>query len=410
MEGESDMRIQILNKSAAVAIAAFLVYANDAAALSDLVVNVNCANGQTIEQALNRPTVFDRRLVIVVQGTCTENVTVERDDVVLRAHASGGGVNSADAAKSAIDINGAKRVALVDLSVAGGRHGVRATGGASFAIHGGAVRSAVLNGISVVDASASVDGSTIESNGRAGALAESGSITLTNSTVRANQFSGVTAFRGGQVKLGDVDDAGTVCCGNTITENTLDGVTVADSASALLYGNLIQGNGIPTGRFGILAVNESVVNLRGGNLIRNNGSATGGAGVFARASTIRTGRGDAPLSPTTNEISGSFVGMLAELNATLDLRPGLSVTGNVLNGLTLNHGTRLRIEGTTISANGQNGIFARGTSTVDVIGGANAVTANGGFGLSCIGPLTVYNGNTAGIFGNTVGDVNCTPY
>lgn len=405
------MHNQILSASAAVATAAFLALPNDASALSDLVLSVDCTNGQTVSRALSRPAVFDRRLVIVVQGTCTENVTIERDDVVLRAQTSGSGINAADPAKSAIDIISARRVELVDLSVASGRHGVRAIGGASVAIRGGAVRNAVRTGIYVLGgASALVDGSTIENHGGAGVQAEGGSITLTNSTVRANQFSGVTAFRGGQAKLGDIDDAGTVCCGNTIAENRLDGVTVADSASALLYGNVIERNGSTTRRWGILAVNESVANIRGGNEIRNNGSADGGGGVFARASTIRTGAGDAPLNPTTNEISGSFVGMLAELNASLDLRPGFSVTGNVLNGLTLNHGTRLRIEGTTISGNGQNGIFARGTSTVDVIGGANAVTANGAFGLLCIGNLTVYNGNNTGIVGNTVGDVSCTPY
>lgn len=405
------MRTLIPTTTAAFAVAALLAVPNDAAALSDLVLNVDCANGQTIVQALKRPTVFERRLVIVVQGTCTENVMIERDDIVLRAHPAGGGVNAADAAKSAIDINGAKRVALEGLSVAGGRHGVRATGGASVAIQGGAVRDAVLNGIYVVGgASASVDGSTIENNGRTGVVAEGARITLTNSSVRANQFSGVTAFMSGQVQLGNVDDAGVVCCGSTIAENRLDGVTVADSASALLYDNKIQGNGSSTNRWGIIAVNESVANIRGGNVISGNGGATGGGGVFARASTIRTGAGDTPLSPTTNEISGSLVGILAELNATLDLRGGLSVTRNVLNGMTLNHGTRLRTEGTTISGNGQNGIFARGASTVDIIGGANSVTGNGGYGLLCVGTLSAYNGINTGIVGNTVGNVSCTTY
>lgn len=405
------MHSHILSTSAAVATAAFLALPNDASALGDRVLNVDCAMGQTVSRALSRPTVVDRRLVVVVQGTCTENVTIERDDVVLRAQTAGSGINAADPENAAIDIVGARRVELLDLSVASGRHGVRAIGGASVTIRGGAVRDAVLNGIYVVGgASALVDGSTIENHGRAGVQAEGGSITLTNSTVRANQFSGVTAFRGGQVQLGNVDGAGTVCCGNTIEGNRLDGVTVADGATVILYGNQIQGNGVTTGRSGILAVNESVVNLRGGNVVRNNGSPTGGSGVFARASTVRTGAGDAPLSPITNEISGSLVGILSELNASLDLRPGLSVVNNLLNGLTLNHGSRLRLQGTTISGNGQNGIFARGTSTVDVVGNENAVTANGAFGLLCLGALTVYNGNNAGIMGNTFGEVNCTPY
>lgn len=416
-----ELRIQIRRTSAVIAVAAFVALPNDAAALSDLVLNVDCVS-QTIAQALKRPTLFDRRLVIVVQGTCTENVTIERDDIVLRAHSLGGGIVAADPEKSAVSVNGAKRVALDDLSIVGGHHGVNATGGASVSIRGGAVQGAALNGIYVGEgASASVDGSTIENHGQYGVLADGASVTLTSSTVRANQFSGVLVTRGGGMTLGNVNSAGRVCCGNTIASNRLDGVTVADSGSARLYGNTIQGNGSPTSRWGVLAVNESVARILGGNVISGNGGATGGGGVLVRASTIRTGAGDAPFSPTTNEISGNTTGILSELNATLDLRGGLRVTGSAFTGVRLNHGSRLRMENTTISGNGlppvpvfvvgQPGIFAGGASTVDIIGGGNVVTGNGMFGLVCMGVLSGYNGNNAGISGNLGGgEVSCNPY
>jgi len=238
------MRIAIPNATAALAVAVTLVWPAGAAALNDLVINVGCASGESIGRALSRPTVVDRRMVVVVSGTCTENVVIERDDVVLRAHVSGGGVNPADAAKPAILVNGAKRVALEGLSVVGGRHGVQVTGGAAAAIRGSAIRNAVANGV-LVDgrASAVVEGSTIENNGRQGVSVEGAGVTMTDSNVRGNGLSGVASLRGGSATLGDTDNAGNVCCGNTIENNTLDGLIVGDSSSANLHGNVVQGNG-----------------------------------------------------------------------------------------------------------------------------------------------------------------------
>ncbi len=409
------MRTQILSASAALAVAAFLAYPNDALALSNLVVTVDCASGARINQALSRPTVFDRRLVIVVQGPCIENVAIERDDVVLRAHASGGSIIAADLAKSAIDVNGARRVVLEGLSVVGGHHGVNASGGASVSIRGGAVRGAAQIGIYVGEgASASVDGSTIENHGQFGVLADGASITLTRSTVRANLFSGVLATRGGQVKLGDVDSGGVVCCGNTIADNTLDGVTVADGGSARLYGNTIQRNGSLTGRYGVLVVHESVVRMFGGNVISDNGSEFGGGGVLVRASTIRTGAGDVPLSPTSNEILGNKRwGIIAEINASLDLRGGLSVTRNPAGGVLLSHGSRLRTLESTISNNGRDGITAQFASSMEFLntasGTKNTVSGNARFGLGCFSE-SKYNGDVSGITDNPAGNVSCTGF
>ncbi len=44
------MRIQILSTSAAVAVAALLAYPNDALALTDLVVTVDCATLESPEE------------------------------------------------------------------------------------------------------------------------------------------------------------------------------------------------------------------------------------------------------------------------------------------------------------------------------------------------------------------------
>jgi parallel beta-helix repeat protein len=212
--------------------------------------------------------------------------------------------------------------------------------------------------------------------------------------------------------LGQIDDAGNVCitCGNTIENNRLDGVTVARAGSARLYGNTIQGNGATTNRWGVLAAEESFVWMEGGNRVINNGSPAGGGGVFARASSVRTGPGDQPINPSSNEISGNFVGILA-VTGNLQLQGGLLVTRNTTHGITVDQGSRLRTDGSTITANGANGIFALGASGVGFVGAAvTNVTGNGSFGVFCADVNSHYFGNTVGVTGNTVGQVSCTPF
>lgn len=406
------MRTHISGIAASLATAAFLTFPSAASALSDLVINVDCASGDRIAKALGRPNVLDRRLIIVVNGTCSENVTVERDDVVLRAGAAGGGVSAAVAATPAILINGARRVALENLAVNGGHDGVRITGGAAAAIRGGSVRLAEFIGVRVDSSSSvTVDGSTIEGHKQGGVTAIGSSATVTGSLVRDNGFSGVASLSGAAVVLGRIDDFGNVCvpCGNTIENNRLDGLTVARAGSARLYGNVIQGNGTTTNRWGIIAVEESFVWLEGGNRLSGNGSLTGGGGVLARASSVRTGAGDQPISPSSNEISGNTVGILA-ITANLQLQGGLLVTRNTTNGITLDQSSRLRTDGSTITANGSHGIFAVGASGVGFQNALTNVTANGFYGVFCADVNSHYFGNTTGVTGNTSGQVSCTPF
>lgn len=407
------MRVQISGIAASLATVAVLGFPATASALSDLVINVDCASGSRIATALGRPSVLDRRMIIVVNGTCTENVTIERDDVTLRAGASGGGVSAADSAKPTIVVNGARRVAMENLTVTGGFHGVFATSGAAAAIRGGIVRNAVQHGV-VADggASVSVDQCTVESNGQQGVLADGARVRVTNATVRGNGLSGVAAIRTGSAVLGSTDAAGVVCCGNVIENNTFDGVTIADSATATLYGNTVQGNGSANGRFGVLAVHESAAVLRGGNVVRGNGSATGGGGVFARSSTLRTGPGDAPVNPSSNEITGNTFGIQAQSNSTVDLRAGVAITASRFTGVVVDTGSLFRTDGSTISGNGAHGIFAQRASAVELVGGGNVVNGNTAFGLYCNDAETSYSGNVTGIAGNTLGNVspNCTGY
>jgi hypothetical protein len=405
------MRNLVPGAVATLAVSVSLAWPTGAAALGELVVNVDCASGARIGHAVSRPTLLDRRLVVVVSGTCTENVAIERDDVVLRAGSAGGGVSAADSSQPAILVNGARRVVLEGLTIGGGLHGVQATGGAAVTLRASVVRNAARNGVLVENgASAVVDASKIENSGQTGVAAMSAFITVTGSIVRGNAFYGVLASRSANANLGGIDSAGNVCCGNTIEGNTLDGVLVNESSSADLYGNTIQGNGNATGRIGVNAVRGSSVLLRGGNVVRSNGSASAGGGVFANAAWVRVGPADFPINPPTNEISGNGLGFYAGANSNLDLRGGVSVSGNTSSGVIVDTGSRLNLIGGTISANGAYGILAQRGSSVDLGGPANFVTGNAAWGLFCTDGESSYSGNVGGITGNTAGQVNCTGY
>jgi len=145
-------------------------------------------------------------------------------------------------------------------------------------------------------------------------------------------------------------------------------------------------------------------------VVSQNGSATGGGGVLARSSSLQTGAGDTPLSPTSNEISGNTFGIQGTQNSFVDLRGGLSVTGSKFTGVVVDTGSRLQTRDNTISANGAHGIFAGRASSVEFFGAANIVSGNVAWGLFCADGESSHSGNVAGVTGNTLGQVSCTGF
>jgi hypothetical protein len=70
----------------------------------------------------------------------------------------------------------------------------------------------------------------------------------------------------------------------------------------------------------------------------------------------------------------------------------------------------MRTDGSLITGNGWQGIFAGRAASVELIGAGNVITGSGQWGLLCGDNESSYNGLTTGIAGNTFGDVNCTGY
>lgn len=177
---------------------------------------VNCGNkGTSIQQAVDtaapaKPT------TIIIKGTCEERISIAKDDITLKAHATGGTV------VGSITVIGGQRITVDGLRVTGPGTGVTAVDNAS--------------------------------------------VNINNATLEGNGGDGVFADRNALVILQD----------NTIRGNAVYGVQVTDGANAQIRaGNTIESDA-PNFFAGaaIAAYRHATVHIRdGGNVIRNNAAA-----------------------------------------------------------------------------------------------------------------------------------------
>lgn len=217
---------------------------------------VDCASGDSIQRPIDKRNP-DKSLTLLIRGVCTENVTVNRDDVSLVGE--GGTVNGN------INILGARRVVIRALTV------TNPTGA----------------GISATDnAAVTVEDSTLERNGTEGIIVRNGAhATILRNSLSNNGQAGVPDTGRGI----DVRHSGSVDArNNTILNNRSDGVGVFNNAYARLTENTIEGNGnLVAGEAGV-QVNRGRVRANG-NIIRNN---TGSAAIIVvNHSDYRTGTG-----------------------------------------------------------------------------------------------------------------------
>lgn len=257
--------------------------------------SVNCGVGESIGMALGRGG-GRHPLVVVIQGTCTENVTITRDDVTLQGDtATGGAITAANPALDTILINGARRIVIEGLTVTGGRNSIAGGRGAAFTVQNSTIQDSAGaptsngNGVKVHQTSqAVIHNNVIENHPNTGITVEASNATITANTIRRNQGQGgILVFNSGSARIG-LTDADTPA-GNLIEQHPLDGVQVTNSSSAILYGNTIQGNGFGADGEGIFA-RDSTLRLVGGNVIKSNT-----IGIFVRDSHIRTGVWDHPV-------------------------------------------------------------------------------------------------------------------
>jgi hypothetical protein len=159
-------------------------------------VFVDCDAGETIGAALAEADTHLGQVNITISGVCEESVNVGRDDVSLS------GVNRSDGIRGsshvgqggAVDVNGARRVSLSNMTISSGVFGI-VLGGADVGVSGVTVRDTSLTGMFVqVGSILNVDDSLIVENAGSGIEAQTESIiVLANSEVSHNGGTGIGA-------------------------------------------------------------------------------------------------------------------------------------------------------------------------------------------------------------------------
>ncbi len=180
----------------------------------DQLVEVNCVDN-SISGALAqaRP---GGMFVVTVTGTCTENVTITRDDVLLQG--------GSGAVVGQITVDGARRVVIHGLTVSGPGNGIEARRNAVVTVESSLIENNAVSGIDVRQgAFATIDGNMIRSNAQCEVLVrDSGHVRLLNNVVESssekppicNALIGV--FRDSRVRMG----------GNAVTNNAPSGFAV----------------------------------------------------------------------------------------------------------------------------------------------------------------------------------------
>ena len=366
----------------------------------DRTTTVDCAAGDTVATALRQG---DERksLTILINGSCSEHVQIDRNDVTLAAAAPGATISGPDPTTDVIRVT-ASRVAIEGLTVTGGRNGITANGASGFMVRNALVQNTGRNGITYArGASGVVDGTVVTGNARDGVAIDAAQGTVINSRVGQNARMGVGVFNGGSARIG-IDNFNNAA-GNAISANASNGIHIVFGSSALIAMNQITGNGTSDApgnlRNGINLASASA-DIIGGNTISGH---TGGTGVNLVRSTAIFG--DALFDLTTvNTISGngspaSQGGIFAFNGSSVTIRDTI-ITNNVGAGLFLSFRSQAQISGNTI----QNNVPPGGDGIRVVLGSAlfptapnGVVSGNAGFGLLCASPESSVANFPAGV-------------
>jgi len=353
-----------------------------------LTVRVRCCLGQTIARALQQG---DERkpLVVVVAGTCSENVVIDRADVTLIADPAGGMVNGPDPTADTIRVL-ADRVTIEGITVMGGRTGIAGAGAGGLIVRNCLVQQTGLTGIALIQGgSGTIDGCTVQDNPGVGVVIGAAAGTVINSLITQNGQSGIVVTDGGSGRIGLT--ALNALAGNTISNNGSNGVTLLLGSAAFLAGNTISGNGTnpALGRVGI-GVFNATAHIIGGNSITGNA----GHGIAGRSASLVVGDPIFGL-PIVNNINGNgtagFGGGIFGFVGTSLLIRNATISGNNGFGLILSLRSSAEISGNTIqntigpapNGDGIRLVFGSGLFIDPPPAQPNTVVGNAGFGVNC---------------------------
>jgi hypothetical protein len=279
--------------------------------------SVDCSKGQTISAALERGST-GKPLLVLFKGTCTEQVTIARDDVTLQGGdpERGATVVGPNPGTDVIVLTG-NRIRLENLTVTGGNNGIRVQGMFNVDLLEVVVVGAATNGVLVRAGEVSITGSRVEQAGFHGLnLQRQASARVVESAFLNNHAAGIMVQQGSSV-------AATY---GVMAENGANGILITTGSQATVIGSSVFRNGSD----GIVAYLGSILILRGGDVIFNEGS-----------------------------------GVVGNANATLQM-VGVHTYSNHGDGIVLIRGSKLILEEPGSDSNGNNfGLYCDDESSVN---------------------------------------------
>jgi hypothetical protein len=308
-----------------LALAAATVAMPEAAAA--LSTTVNCP-GDSIAGAIEAG--FD---AITLNGTCTENVVIRRDDITIQGDGN-------DTVVGQLWVEGARRVTIQNLTITGGpENGIMAINGAIVTAANLLIENVPHVGVNLGrNASVVVENVTIRGANFGVSVGDSGSVIVTGSLIEQIALNGVDVFNGGVANLNQVT-----------VRNATTGVAAYGNAYVEVVGSLIENSG-DTG----ISLHRGADSLLTGSTIQNNS----GSGILLDTNCSAFG-GD--LTIVGN--AGVGVGVVQESTAVLD---NLIVRDNAVTGIDVAQGSSGTFTNSTIENNGECGVCASRGASVDL--------------------------------------------
>lgn len=277
---------------------------------------VDCAKGQSVQRAIDKAP-GSSPLVVIIDGTCTENVRIFRDRVELRGHADGGRIVGSNQDET-LFIKGASNISIVSLTITGDNTGVN-THASDVAILNSSIDDNALRGIEAEDNSyVMVEDSSISDNGELGIELTQSVLDLSGFVaIRNNGSEGITAkqtsavdVEGSPVTVEDNGDAGIRLAGNSnlsaggllVTGNAGPGLSVESGSSADIGESTISstaGDGLLLTLQALAEISESEIS-GGVTLLRD-------SGIILRDNTVISGGLLCAGAESSFEVDGSGV-------------------------------------------------------------------------------------------------------
>jgi len=338
-----------------------MLLANGAASSQEITYSVDCSKGQTISHAINRG---DARasLVVQIKGTCNESVLIDRNNVALLGDPDAGArIEAPEGSPYAVAIEG-DRVTLENLTIVGGRFGIRSSGAFRAIVRSCLIQNAVEDGIRVWV----------------------GDVRLQETTIQGAGANGLRIMRGGSVAIGN----------SLILDNARDGIYAEQNAAVTVNNNTIRGNQSN----GVTLHSASQGDFGGNEISQNMGTGLlvqAGSTADIDDNTVSDNQGD---------------GIIGYLGATLVLH-GNNVTGNLGSGLVGSAHSTVQVGGAHIIGNLGDGIVMMLGSKLILEEPATEVFTNGNFGVWCGDDESSLNEPVLlNTWGNPAGEIYCTGF